>query len=75
VEDNELLFYYIRLYEKLLKADVVMPELPLESAVLVTALGEPSKRSKLQALIEFAIDDDLFVEVSWYPPISLMRLL
>jgi hypothetical protein len=55
-------------YEKLIKAGIKAPELPLENVVLVTAFGKRSQRIRRQALIEFTIGNDLFEGVFMITP-------
>jgi hypothetical protein len=55
-------------YEKLIKAGIEAPELPLENMVLVTAFGKRSQRIRRQALIEFTIGNDLFEGVFMITP-------
>jgi hypothetical protein len=55
------------IYEKLLKAGVEVPELPLENVVFMTAFGKRSNRIRRQAL-EFTVDKDLFEGVFMITP-------
>jgi hypothetical protein len=52
-----------RLYEELTQSGVDIPVLPVEHVVLVTAVGKCLKRIKQQALIEFAVGNDLFESI------------
>jgi hypothetical protein len=49
-----------RIYEELTAAGVVIPILPVEGVVLVTAFGRRSKRIRRQALFEFEIGQHVF---------------
>jgi hypothetical protein len=50
-------------YEKLIKAGVNIPVLPVENILLVTAFGKRSKRIKHQAFIDFTMGSDCFESV------------
>jgi hypothetical protein len=50
-----------KVYEKLIKAGVDIPVLPVENTVLVTAFGKISKRIRHQALI--SVGSDVFENV------------
>jgi hypothetical protein len=49
-----------RVYRQLIQSGVEIPELPVESVVLVTAFGKRSKRIRKQALVDFTIGNDKF---------------
>jgi hypothetical protein len=50
-------------YQRIAKAGIQIPVLPVENVVLVTAFGKKSKRIKQQVLVEFTMGSDLFESV------------
>jgi hypothetical protein len=48
------------IFEKLVKAGVQIPVLPVENVVLVAAFGKRSKRIRQQALLDFTMENDRF---------------
>ena len=55
-------------YERLTQAGNIIPVLPVQGVVLVTAFGKKSNRIRLQALLEFTVGDDEFEGVFMVSP-------
>jgi hypothetical protein len=55
-------------YDKLIRAGVQVPVLPVENVVLVTAFGKKSRRIRQQVLVEFTMGSDAFEGVFMVSP-------